>query len=356
MASTKARNASVAYNMRAVGGLLGGERQLANFKKLRFENKYKDVPPEEKEALFLKGRDEFALPEAEDTERLHKVRQATAARQFEALQALPKFGVATYANTRRPTPIWPRRPSGAGPCSRARTATRRSARRARSSTGSSRAPSACAPLAHAGARMHQGVSREDEWRVIGLGRLDNVKLHAAFVDAKARGSTVELVGVEDPTWAAWRWTVVRPARARAVPCRRGAARSDPRAHRGRPSLPGTPPRSAASPGSGHAGAAAAAGGARAAPAPASRRRRRWSWSCRSRARTTSRRRRRGPQKDDEEPAAAPAEQTPNAKPAPEAPPSSRAGAHRQRGGGHQAARRRQEPRGGARRRRGQRHP
>ena len=83
MASTKARNASVAYNMRAVGGLMGAERQLANFKKLRFENKYKDVPPEQKEELYLRETvDEFALTEAEDTERLHKVRQATAERRL----------------------------------------------------------------------------------------------------------------------------------------------------------------------------------------------------------------------------------------------------------------------------------
>lgn len=105
MASTKARNASVAYNMRAVGGLMGAERQLANFKKLRFQNKYKDVPEKQKQALYLEETvNEFALTEAEDTERLHKVRQAAAARQFEALQALPKFGVATYANTKETDP------------------------------------------------------------------------------------------------------------------------------------------------------------------------------------------------------------------------------------------------------------
>lgn len=105
LASTKARNASVGYNMRAVA--FGGSdwRQLVNFKKLRFGNKYKDVPEAEKQALYLQETvDEFALTEAEDTERLHKVRQAAAARQFETLQALPKFGVATYANTKETDP------------------------------------------------------------------------------------------------------------------------------------------------------------------------------------------------------------------------------------------------------------
>lgn len=105
LASTKARNPSVGYNMRAVA--LGGSdwRQLMNFKKLRFGNKYRDVPEAEKQALYLRETvDEFALTEAEDAERLHKVRQAAAARQFEALQALPKFGVTTYANTTETDP------------------------------------------------------------------------------------------------------------------------------------------------------------------------------------------------------------------------------------------------------------
>ena len=330
MASTKARNASVAYNMRAVGGLLGGERQLANFKKLRFENKYKDVPPEEKEALFLKETvDEFALPEAEDTERLHKVRQATAARQFEALQALPKFGVATYANTKETDPDLAEKAIRGWAHLLEGQDGHEALCEARKELdglleGAKRLPP---PLARTGARMHQGVSREDEWRVIGLGRLDNVKLHAAFVDAKARGSTVELVGVEDPHMGrlamdAW-FDLLAHAQCHADS---EALRAAIRAHIAGdpPSLPGTPPKVSRQPGfKGTPEQPLPPAAPVPAPAPAEQtppplelelpvytgtydEPQTTTWAF---------------QKDDEEPAApAPAEQTPNAKPAPEAPP------------------------------------
>jgi len=105
LASMKARNPSVSYNMRAVGGLLGASRMLGSLKRVRFENKYKDVPERDKAALYLEEIvGDFELKAAEDTERLHKVRQAATARQFDVLQALPKFGVATYANTKETDP------------------------------------------------------------------------------------------------------------------------------------------------------------------------------------------------------------------------------------------------------------
>ena len=201
LASTKARNASVAYNMRAVGGLMGAGRQLANFKKLRFQHKYKNVPEAEKQALYLKETvDEFALTEAEDTERLHKVRQATAARQFETLQALPKFGVATYANTKETDPDLAEKAIRAWAHVLEGQSGHEALCEARKELDGLLEGAKCPPppLTRTGARLHHGVSVDDERLVVVLGRLDNVKLHAAFVDAKARGSTIELVGVEDP--------------------------------------------------------------------------------------------------------------------------------------------------------------
>ena len=108
LASTKARNSSVAYNMRAVGGLMGGWRILGSFKKLRFDHKYKDVPEKHKEALYLQETvDEFALEEAQDTDRLHQLRQAPLEDKLKALEALPKFGVATFANAKATDPELP---------------------------------------------------------------------------------------------------------------------------------------------------------------------------------------------------------------------------------------------------------
>jgi hypothetical protein len=104
LASMKARNASVSYNMRAVGGAMGGWRMLGNFQKIRFEHKYKDVPEEQKEALYLQETvDEFELP-PEDTARLHRLRAAPLARQYDAVKALPKCGVATFANAKETDP------------------------------------------------------------------------------------------------------------------------------------------------------------------------------------------------------------------------------------------------------------
>jgi hypothetical protein len=104
LASMKARNPSVAYNMRAVGGAMGGWRMLGNLRKIRFEHKYKDVPEEQKEALYLQETvDEFELP-PEDTARLHQLRTASLARQYDAVKALPKCGVATFANAKETDP------------------------------------------------------------------------------------------------------------------------------------------------------------------------------------------------------------------------------------------------------------
>lgn len=81
-----------------------GDKNVAIFKKLRFEQKYKHLPEDQKEAQYLLDIvDEFGLKK-EETERLHKVRQAAAARQFEAIQALPKFGVTTCTNTKETDP------------------------------------------------------------------------------------------------------------------------------------------------------------------------------------------------------------------------------------------------------------
>lgn len=77
---------------------------LGHFKKLRFAHKYKDLPEEQKEALYLQEIvDEFAF-EPEDTARLHQLRTATDARKYEALRALPKFGVATYSSVKETDP------------------------------------------------------------------------------------------------------------------------------------------------------------------------------------------------------------------------------------------------------------
>lgn len=105
LASMEARNASVSHNMRAVGGTMSGLRMLGHFKRIRFENKYKGVPEEQKEALYLQETiDEFELP-PEDTARLHQLRAASLARQYDAVKALPKCGVATFANAKETDPV-----------------------------------------------------------------------------------------------------------------------------------------------------------------------------------------------------------------------------------------------------------
>ena len=200
LASTKARNASVAYNMRAVGGLMGAGQQLANFKKLRFEHKYKDVPAEQKQALYLEETvNELALTEAEDTERLHKVRQAAAARQFEALQALPKFGVATYANTKETDPDLAEKVIRAWAHVLEGQDGHEALCEARKELDGILESAKCLPPLppRQGARLCLGISLADEQLVMELGRLERLKLYAAFTDAKDRGSTVDLLGVED---------------------------------------------------------------------------------------------------------------------------------------------------------------
>ena len=94
------RNSTAIYNARAIEGSRSDQRMLGRFKKLRFAHKYKDLPEEQKEALYLQEIvDEFAF-EPEDTARLHQLRTAADARKYEALRALPKFGVATYSNVK----------------------------------------------------------------------------------------------------------------------------------------------------------------------------------------------------------------------------------------------------------------
>lgn len=326
LASTKARNASVAYNMRAVGGLMGSWRQLANFKKLRFEHKYKDVPEKQKQALYLEETvDEFALTEAEDTERLHKVRQAAAARQFEALQALPKFGVATYANTKETDPDLAEKAIRAWAHVLEGQNGHEALCEARKELdgllkGAKRLP----PLPpRQGARLCLGISLADEQLVMELGRLDNVKLYAAFTDAKDRGSTVDLLGVEDRSMGrfaldAWFDLLMAAADEDARQVLRDAIRAHLTGDR---SQPGTPPKVSRQPGfKGTPEQPLPPPAPVPAPAPAEETppplelelpmftgmydEPQTTWAF---------------QEDDEEPAA-PAEQTPNAKPAPEAPP------------------------------------
>lgn len=208
LASMKARNSSVAYNMRAVGDVRTGWRQLGHFKKLRFEHKYKDVPEEQKQALYLEETIlEFALPEAEDTGRLHELRKAPLEDQQKALQALPKFGVATFANTKETDPELPEkvirgwayvlegRDSHGALCE---------ARKELDGILAHAHGLTMAPVVQReGARRCLGVSLADEQLVLELGRLEQLKLYAAFTDAKDRGSTVDLLGVEDRNMSQW---------------------------------------------------------------------------------------------------------------------------------------------------------
>lgn len=314
LASTKARNSSVAYNMRAVGGLMGGWRQLGNFKKMRFEHKYKDVPEKQKEALYLQETvDEFALEEAQDTARLHQLREAPLEDKLKAIEALPKFGVATFANAKATDPELPEKAiRGWAHVLEGRDG-EEALREARKEFDGILARATCLPplAPRRNAQLCLGVSLADEHLVIELDyHLSKPQKLQAYDDARNRGAKFAECNADNPNLGhhmldAWFELLVSAPDEDARNVLRDAIRVHLTGNRSQPTTPlkasrqlgfkGTPEQPL--------------------PLPAMTRTHaveQTTWAFQEAAEA--------PEAEAEAPSPSPAEQTPNAKPAPEAPP------------------------------------
>ena len=181
-----------------------GDKNVAIFKKLRFEHKYKDVPEDQKEALYLQEIvNEFGFKQ-EDTERLHKVRQAAAARQFEALQALPKFGVGTYTNTKETDPILAEKAIRAWAYLLEGRDGEQALCEARKELDGILESAKCLPPLppRQGARLCLGISQEDEQLVLELDyRLSKPQKLQAYDDARNRGAKFAECSADNPQLA-----------------------------------------------------------------------------------------------------------------------------------------------------------
>jgi len=181
-----------------------GDKQVAMLKKIRFENKYKDVPKEQKEALYLQDIVEEFKFEAQDTARLHQVRTAAAARQFEALQALPKFGVGTYTNTKETDPILAEKAIRSWAYLLEGRDGEQALCEARKELDGILESAKCLPPLppRQGARLCLGISQEDEQLVLQLDyRLSKPQKLQAYDDARNRGAKFAECSADNPQLA-----------------------------------------------------------------------------------------------------------------------------------------------------------
>lgn len=189
------RNSTVIYNARAIEGSRSDQRMVGHFKKLFFSHKYKDLPEEQKEAQYLLDLvEEFKFKEVQDTARLHQLRTAAHARQYDALQALPKFGVATYSNVKETDPELAEKViRGWAYLLEGQNGQEALCEARKELDGIVEGANPPPRPERKGARKCFGVSEADEALVSSLCQLPNVQICQALCDAQAKGSKVTLV-------------------------------------------------------------------------------------------------------------------------------------------------------------------
>ena len=181
-----------------------GDKQVAMFKKLRFANKYKHLSEDEKEAQYLLDIVEEFKFEAQDTARLHQLRTAAAARQFEAIQALPKFGVGTYTNTKETDTELAEKAIRAWAFLLEGREGERALCEARKELDGILESATCLPPLppRQGARLCLGISQEDEQLVLELDyRLSRPQKLQAYDDARNRGAKFAECSADNPQLA-----------------------------------------------------------------------------------------------------------------------------------------------------------
>jgi hypothetical protein len=231
-----------------------GDKNVAIFKKLRFEHKYKHLSEDAKEAQYLLDIVEEFRFEAQDTARLHQLRTAAAARQFEAIQALPKFGVGTYTDTKETDPILAEKAIRAWAYLLEGRDGEQALREARKELdGIVEDAARLPPLPpRQGARLCLGISLADEQLVLELDhRLSKPQQLQAYDDARDRGAKFAECSADNASLGrymldAWFELLMAAADEDARQVLRDAIRAHVAGNP--PPSPGTPPKISRQPG------------------------------------------------------------------------------------------------------------